>query len=95
MDFLTHLEKYLSKDDINNLLTSLEKNRVTSFILNTNKLTKDKLISLFPNIKEYKEAEILFIILGQYMAIISSVLIASNIQKIDDLLFKFFGIKSF
>ena len=42
-----------------------------------------------PNIKEYKEAEILFIILGQYMAIISSVLIASNIQKIDDLLFKF------
>ena len=55
MDFLTHLEKYLSKDDINNLLTSLEKNRVTSFILNTNKLTKDKLISLFPNIKEYKD----------------------------------------
>ena len=54
MDFITHLEKYLSKDDINNLLTSLEKNRVTSFILNTNKLTKDKLISLFPNIKEYK-----------------------------------------
>ena len=55
MDFLTHLEKYLSKDDIDNLLTSLEKNRVTSFILNTNKLTKDKLISLFPNIKEYKD----------------------------------------
>lgn len=55
MDFITHLEKYLSKDDINNLLTSLEKNRVTSFILNTNKLTKDKLISLFPNIKEYKD----------------------------------------
>lgn len=42
-----------------------------------------------PNIKEYKEAEILFIILGEYMAIISSILIASNIQKIDDLLFKF------
>ena len=42
-----------------------------------------------PNIKEYKEAEILFIILCQYMAIISSFLIASNIQKIDDLLFKF------
>ena len=37
MDFITHLEKYLSKDDINNLLTSLEKNRVTSFILYTNK----------------------------------------------------------
>ena len=55
MDFLTHLEKYLSKDDIDNLLTSLEKNRVTSFILNTNKLTKDKLMSLFPNIKEYKD----------------------------------------
>ena len=45
MDFLTHLEKYLSKDDINNLLTSLEKNRVTSFILNTNKLTKDNLLT--------------------------------------------------
>ena len=60
MDFLTHLEKYLSKDDINNLLTSLEKNRVTSFILNTNKLTKDKLISLFPNIKEYKDLTRIF-----------------------------------
>ena len=49
MDFITHLEKYLCKDDIDNLLTSLEKNRVTSFILNTNKLTKDKLISLCKN----------------------------------------------
>ena len=42
-----------------------------------------------PNVKDYVNGEILFIVLAQYMAIASSFLVGSNIQKIDDLLFKF------
>lgn len=42
-----------------------------------------------PTINDYKTAELMYIILAQYMAITSSFLIGSNIQKIDDLLFKF------
>jgi ABC-2 type transport system permease protein len=41
------------------------------------------------NVEEYKNANILYIILAEYMAINSSFLIGSNIQKIDDILFKF------
>ena len=42
-----------------------------------------------PTVNDYKTAELMYIILAQYMAITSSFLIGSNIQKIDDLLFKF------
>ncbi len=55
MDFITHLEKYLSKEDIQNLLVSIEKDRVTSFILNLNKIDKNKLFSLYPHISEFKD----------------------------------------
>ena len=52
MDFITHLQKYLTKNEIDKLLKSLEKNRVTSFVFNTQKLDKNRLLSMYPNLKE-------------------------------------------
>lgn len=53
MDFNTHLEKYLSKEEINNLVESFSLKEKKAIYLNENKLSKEKLLELFPNLKSH------------------------------------------
>ena len=48
MTFEEHLEKYLSKNEINSLLSSLEGKSKKSIIINTNKIDDDFILSKFP-----------------------------------------------
>lgn len=54
MDFPSHLEKYLTKEEIKALLQSLESNDVKhALVLNTEKISPSNFISEFPNIKPH------------------------------------------
>ena len=50
MNFQEHLKKYLKEDEINKLLSSLEDSNKNSLLLNTDKLSVEKLKALYPNI---------------------------------------------
>ncbi len=53
MDFIEHLEKYLSKETINELTKELEKERTSSLILNTSKIGEKEFIKEFPKIEKH------------------------------------------
>ena len=53
MNFEEHLEKYLSKDQIEDLLNSLDKMATHALIVNTNKIDDSFLLERFPNIKPH------------------------------------------
>jgi len=53
MDFEKHLEKYLNKHEISELITSLEKPSLHGALLNTNKISDDAFILLYPNVKKH------------------------------------------
>ncbi len=53
MNFIEHLEKYLSKEIINDLIKELEKERTSSLILNTNKISSEDFIKEFPNVQKH------------------------------------------
>lgn len=53
MDFKKHLKKYLSNDEIETLMSSFGKKEHKGFYLNENKMSKDTLLKLFPNVKPH------------------------------------------
>ncbi|MBP5092277.1 MAG: hypothetical protein J6328_06990 [Bacilli bacterium] len=53
MDFKEHLKRYLSTDEINKLLNSLEDRSVHCLLLNTNKMNEEIFLSFFPNIRPH------------------------------------------
>ena len=53
MDFKEHLRKYLSEEDINSLIASFKGKEHKGLILNPNKMSEEKLLKLFPNIKKH------------------------------------------
>ena len=53
MDFKNTLEKYLPKEEITKLIASFFEAEKKAIYLNTNKLTSEKLLSLFPNLKSH------------------------------------------
>lgn len=53
MDFKNHLKKYLSDQEIDELIASFSLKENKGFYLNERKLSKEKLLELFPNIKKH------------------------------------------
>ena len=53
MDFLSHLSKYLNQDEIAKLEASLKQKSQHALLLNTNKMSEEMLLSLFPNMKRH------------------------------------------
>ena len=50
MDFKTNLNRYLREDEINSLISSFSNEEKKAIYLNKNKLSNDKLLSLFPKL---------------------------------------------
>lgn len=50
MEFKEHLKKYLSNEEIDELMSSLELENKHAVLLNLNKMSNEKFISLFPNV---------------------------------------------
>ena len=57
MEFAKSLEKYLSKDEIDDLIKSFSYKEKKAVYLNTEKLSFDNFIKLFPNIKKHPVVE--------------------------------------
>ena len=57
MEFAKSLEKYLSKNEIDNLIKSFSYKEKKAVYLNTEKLSHDNFIELFPNIKKHPIVE--------------------------------------
>ena len=53
MEFFEHLKSYLNEKEIALLLKALEGKSQHALLLNTDKMSKDKLLSLYPNIKSH------------------------------------------
>ena len=53
MEFFNHLKTYLNDEEIKRLMDSLTKKNEHALLLNTEKLSEDKLFSLYPNIKRH------------------------------------------
>ena len=80
MDFTTHLQKYLNDDEIDSLISSFSSKEHKGFYLNEEKMSKETLLNLFPNLKahpivpngflfdqdEYKLGKLIYHELGAY-----------------------------
>ena len=80
MDFKNHLKNYLSEEDISKLVESFSHKENKGFYLNESKMSKETLLSLFPNVKphpivpngfifdqdEYKLGKLVYHELGAY-----------------------------
>ena len=53
MDFQKHLSKYLSKKEIDELISTFNDKEHKGLILNTNKISDERFIELFPNVKPH------------------------------------------
>ena len=53
MDFLTHLKAYLSEKEISDLETSLSQKSRHALLLNTDKMSQETLLSLYPSLKRH------------------------------------------
>ncbi len=53
MDFVKHLKTYLNSREIDSLISSLNEPSIGGLILNTKKMSKEKLLSLFPSLEEH------------------------------------------
>lgn len=53
MDFKEHLKKYLSQEEINKLIDSLKDDDRHALLLNTSKLSKEKLLSFYPHLESH------------------------------------------
>ena len=53
MDFLTHLKTYLSDEEIAKLDASLKGNSEHALLLNTEKMSEETLLSIYPNLKRH------------------------------------------
>ena len=50
MDFAKHLEKYLSKNEIQDLISSFDEKEHKGVYLNTKKMSDEKFLELFPHV---------------------------------------------
>ncbi len=53
MDFKEHLKKYLSEEEIEKLLNSLNDVDKHALLLNTNKLSEEKLLEIYPHLEKH------------------------------------------
>ena len=53
MDFKEHLKKYLSDDEIEKLLDSLNESDKHALLLNTDKLSAEKLLEIYPHLEKH------------------------------------------
>ena len=53
MEFLEHLKTYLSEKEISDLETSLSKKSQHALLLNTDKMSQETLLSIYPNLKRH------------------------------------------
>ena len=53
MDFLSHLSKYLNQEEIAKLDASLKGKSEHALLLNTNKMSEEMLLEIFPNVKRH------------------------------------------
>ena len=53
MDFKTHLKKYLSENEIEKLIDSLNGSDKHALLLNTEKLSEEQLLKLYPHLKKH------------------------------------------
>ncbi|MEE3443116.1 MAG: hypothetical protein VZR77_04810, partial [Candidatus Enteromonas sp.] len=53
MEFKEHLKRYLSDEQIEDLLNAMDGETVHCLLLNTKKMSDDKFLSLFPNVKPH------------------------------------------
>lgn len=53
MDFKEHLKKYLSEKEIDSLIDSFDKKEHKGLILNPSKMSDEKFVKLFPNVKKH------------------------------------------
>ena len=53
MEFLQHLKTYLKDEEIKNLETSLKEKSEHALLLNTDKMSQETLLSLFPSLKKH------------------------------------------
>ena len=53
MEFLQHLKAYLKDEEIKNLETSLKEKSEHALLLNTDKMSQETLLSLFPSLKKH------------------------------------------
>lgn len=53
MEFKEHLEKYLTKNEIDALLSSLNEDNKHAVLLNPRKMSAEKFVSLFPNVNPH------------------------------------------
>ena len=53
MTFIEHLKKYLSEEEINKLFDSLNESDKHALLLNTNKMSEEKLLSFYPHLTKH------------------------------------------
>ena len=53
MDFVEHLKKYLSEEEISSLLDSLDKEDKHALLLNTEKMSEEKLLEFYPHLTKH------------------------------------------
>ena len=53
MDFLTHLKKYLNDKQIKELSDSLKENSKHALLLNTEKMSEETLLKIYPSLKRH------------------------------------------
>ncbi len=61
MDFVTHLKKYLSDKEIDDLIASFKEDEVKGLLLNINKMDKDKFLKMYPNLKVHPVIDYAFL----------------------------------
>ena len=80
MDFKNHLKKYLSEQEIDELISSFDEKEHKGFYLNTNKMSEEEMLKHFPNViphpivpngylfdqNEYKLGKLVYHELGAY-----------------------------
>ncbi|MCD8203586.1 MAG: hypothetical protein LUB56_00440 [Coprobacillus sp.] len=66
MDFSTHLSSYMSPLDIDKLNKALMEEPINGLLLNTKKMKRDKLVALFPFLKEHPIVPNAFIFMNKY-----------------------------
>lgn len=57
MNFFEHLKRYLSDDEINKLINSLEGKDTHALLLNTDKLSEEKLLEIYPHLRKHPIAK--------------------------------------
>ena len=61
MDFKNHLQKYLSEEEINELVSSFDEKEHKGVYLNTKKMSDEQFVNLFPRVRKHPSVEHAFL----------------------------------